>query len=194
MRNLVTLLACLFPLGLAAAALAQAPAAPSADADPLMNQAVSHLQPGGAPPSSDAKNPLANDAQAATRGMSDFVNLNCVGCHAANAGGGMGPSLSVSQRTYGDQPGQLFLSIYQGRPNGMPAWGQTLPQSTIWELVAYIQSLTHAPATTFGETISRSPMRPDIEQVPAEFQTTVDPWSYTERFSDGQAPKGEGAR
>lgn len=56
-----------------------------------------------------------------------------VGCHAANGGGGMGPALSEGRFIYGSNPANLFLSIYQGRPNGMPAWGEILPESTIWE-------------------------------------------------------------
>ena len=43
----------------------------------------------------DIKNP-ENDAQAVERGMKYFTAFNCVGCHAANGGGGMGPALSNS--------------------------------------------------------------------------------------------------
>ena len=123
--------------------------------------------------------------------MRDFVYLDCVGCHAPNGGGGMGPSLSDNQWIYGDKPAQIFLSIYQGRPNGMPAWGQSLPESTIWELVAYVKGTAEPPGKTFGKAVSRSPKEPAIQQVPAEFMSVVDPWSYTEDFSDGQKPRGE---
>ena len=30
-----------------------------------------------------------------------------------------------------------------------------------------------------------------IEQVPAEFKATPDPWKFTEPFTDGQKPGGE---
>ena len=73
-------------------------------------------------------NPLAQDPQAATRGMQDFIQFNCVGCHAPNAGGGMGPALSEGRFIYGSSPANLFLSIYQGRPNGMPTWGDAPAQ------------------------------------------------------------------
>ena len=123
--------------------------------------------------------------------MKDFINFNCVGCHAPNAGGGMGVSLSDNQWIYGDSPADIFLSIYQGRPNGMPAWGEALPESTIWELVAYIQSLTEPAGKTFGNTISRMPQSPDKEQVPAENVQTVNPWNFTEDFPSGQKPPGQ---
>ena len=101
----------------------------------------------------------------------------------------MGPALSMGLFTYGSSPANLFLSIYQGRPNGMPAWGAMLPEQTIWELVSYIQGIADHPAR--GTTLSRTPPSPKIEQIPAEFLQTPDPWRFTESFSDGQKPKGE---
>ena len=169
----------------------QAAGASPADVSAPLTAPVSHLQPGAAPFPPAMKNPLADDPQAATRGMRDFLNFNCVGCHAPNAGGGMGPSLSDNQWIYGDTPAQIFLSIYQGRPNGMPAWGQALPESVIWELVAYVQSITEPRGKTFGRTISRAPEEPDKEQIPAENVQTVNPWNFTESFPNGQKPGGQ---
>lgn len=160
-------------------------------ADPELQAPVSHLIPGQAPLGPEIKNPLASDKEATNRGMSDFINFNCVGCHAPNGGGGMGPPLSDSRWRYGGKPAEIFSSIYQGRPNGMPAWGQALPVDVIWELVAYIQSISQPPGKTFGTTISRTPQDPDKQQVPAEFLQTIDPWGSTETFSNGQAPSGE---
>ena len=115
----------------------------SASANPILHVPVSNLHPGNVSFAPNIPNPLAHDPQATTRGMQDFNQFNCVGCHAANGGGGMGPALSEGQFIYGSAPANLFLSIYQGRPNGMPAWGGVLPESTIWELVAYVESIAH---------------------------------------------------
>lgn len=181
----------------ASPAFAQGDAAPegtaalSAAADPLLHVPVSNLHPGGVAPPGGLENPLAKDPQAVTRGMRDFILFNCVGCHAPNGGGGMGPALSEGRYTYGGSPADLFLSIYQGRPNGMPTWGATLPESTIWELVAYVHSIGQKPGKTLGRTISRTPQSPDLQQVPAEYLTTANPWSFTEAFSNGQKPNGE---
>ncbi len=163
----------------------------SASANPILRVPVSGLHPGDVSFAPQIANPLANDPQAATRGMQDFIQFNCVGCHAANAGGGMGPALSEGRFIYGSSPANLFLSIYQGRPNGMPAWGELLPESTIWELVAYVESIAHPPSATFGRTISRTPPSPAVEQTPAEFLQTPKPWSFTSRFSNGRQPVGE---
>jgi cytochrome c oxidase cbb3-type subunit III len=163
----------------------------SASANPILHVPVSGLHPGDVSFAPKINNPLARDPQAATRGMQDFNQFNCVGCHAGNGGGGMGPALSEGQFIYGSSPANLFLSIYQGRPNGMPAWGELLPESTIWELVAYVQSIAHPPSAAFGRTISRTPASPAVEQTPAEFLQTPNPWSFTAAFSNGRKPVGE---
>jgi cytochrome c oxidase cbb3-type subunit III len=162
-----------------------------ASANPILHVPVSNLHPGNVVFTPKINNPLVQEPQAATRGMQDFIQFNCVGCHAPNAGGGMGPALSEGRFIYGSNPANLFLSIYQGRPNGMPAWGEILPESTIWELVAYVQSIAHPPSSTFGETISRTPPSPAVEQTPSEFLQTPRPWSFTSAFSNGKQPVGE---
>ena len=96
----------------------------SASANPILRVPVSGLHPGNVSFTPKIVNPLAQDPQTATRGMQDFIQFNCVGCHAPNAGGGMGPALSEGRFIYGSSSANLFLSIYQGRPNGMPTWAR----------------------------------------------------------------------
>jgi cytochrome c oxidase cbb3-type subunit III len=129
----------------------------------------------------------AMDEKAAQRGMDNFASFNCVGCHMGNGGGGMGPALSNHAFIYGAAPENIFLSIYQGRPNGMPAWGTVLPEDTIWDLVAYIKNLSNAPVGEWGSTTSSS--SPAIEQVPGEIKASPNPWQYTQKFSKGQKPQ-----
>ncbi|UZX11214.1 c-type cytochrome [Methylocystis sp. MJC1] len=132
------------------------------------------------------KNPVANNSEAIQRGMNYFATFNCVGCHAPNGGGGMGPALSNSFFIYGGADANIYMSIYQGRPNGMPSWGAMLPENIIWDLVAYVQSISKEPAKSWGKTASHDAWR--IEQTPAEFSQTSTPWSQTENFSAGQKP------
>jgi cytochrome c oxidase cbb3-type subunit 3 len=54
----------------------------------------------------------------------------------------MGPPLMDDRWLYGERPEQIFASIASGRPNGMPAWGTRLPEVHVWQLVAYVQSLS----------------------------------------------------
>jgi cytochrome c oxidase cbb3-type subunit 3 len=133
------------------------------------------------------QNPLAHDPDAVARGAKDFDAFNCSGCHMARGGGGMGPALSDNVWIYRDSPANIYLSIAQGRSAGMPAFGGMLPDRTIWELVAYIQSISEKPGATFGTTTSLDPQSPDREQVPAGKLETATPWDYTEPMP----PNGE---
>lgn len=155
-------------------------------ADDLMKVPVTTLAPGGVDIRPKLQLPTADD-EAAERGMQNFASFNCVGCHMGNGGGGMGPALSNHAFIYGGAPENIFLSIYQGRPNGMPAWGTMLPEDAIWDMVAYIRNLSNAPVSQWGSTTSSS--SPDIEQVPLETKAVSNPWQYTQKFSKGQNPQ-----
>ena len=164
----------------------QTPSLPSPEE--LLQVPVGPTFPGGVPFPPPIKNPEAGDPAAIERGMQAFVSMNCAGCHAPNGGGGMGPALSERQFTYGREPANIYLSIQQGRPNGMPAWGQMLPADATWDLVAYIRSISNARETGWGQTISRSPLSHGIQQVPAELVTTATPWTHTQPFGEGRKP------
>src|ERR1044071_1004978 len=152
----------------------------------LLGTPVTGVFPGNVPVDPQLKSPVGDDAQAIQRGMQYFTMFNCVGCHAPNGAGGMGPSLSGRPLTYGAEPAQIYLTIYQGRPRGMPAWGATLPDNIIWDIVAYVRNIGRQPKETWGQTISAQ--HPKIEQVPAEYFQSANPWSQTEAFSRGQKP------
>jgi cytochrome c oxidase cbb3-type subunit 3 len=161
-----------------------------AGAQALLKTPVTHIFPGNVSTDPKLKNPVGNDPAAAQRGMAYFNAFNCVGCHAANGAGGMGRALTDKKNfLYGSSPANIYLTITQGRPNGMPAWGPLLPDPVIWDLVAYIEQISQAPDKEWGTTIA--PGSPAEEQAPAEFTTTANPWAYTEPFSNGQNPSHE---
>jgi cytochrome c oxidase cbb3-type subunit 3 len=85
-------------------------------------------------------NGYEENAYALSEGKRLFSAFNCVGCHA-NGGGGMGPALIDDKWTYGSRPEQVFATIIEGRPNGMPSWGGRIPEYQVWWLVAYVRSL-----------------------------------------------------
>jgi cytochrome c oxidase cbb3-type subunit 3 len=163
-----------------------APISGSIPAGVLLRVPVSGVVPGDTPVAPDVQNPLAKDSEAARRGMRDFENFNCSGCHAENGAGGMGPSLSDDQWLYRSSPANIYLSIVQGRSKGMPAFGSLLPDNVVWELVSYIQSITEKPSGKFGKTVSAQPQSPAEEQVSANRVQTSDPWGYREPFQNGQ--------
>ncbi|HTQ15084.1 MAG TPA: c-type cytochrome [Rhizomicrobium sp.] len=160
-------------------------------ASTLLRVPVTGIYPGGNANGlyPDLGNPLANDPDAVARGMKDFNDFNCSGCHMANGGGGMGPALSDDKWIYRSSPANIYLDIVQGRAAGMPAFGAMLPDRTVWELVAYVQSISRKPAPTFGTTTSADPRSPDTEQVSAVRVQSATPWQYTEAMPpDGEKP------
>jgi len=153
----------------------------------LLGTPVTTQRIGGTEKAQQAKPPAnLNDPQTIQQGMQYFIQFNCVGCHAANGAGGMGPALSNSKFIYGGEPANIFLTIQQGRPKGMPAWGEMLPKEVIWSLVAYVRSISNEPIKSWGKTTS--PAGFEIEQVPAETMQTATPWQHTQPFSYGQPP------
>jgi cytochrome c oxidase cbb3-type subunit 3 len=98
---------------------------------------ASELQPGPAVGAPKIEAPYDHNAWAVSEGKSLFNSMNCSGCHS-QGGGGIGPPLMDDEWTYGSEPQQIFSSIADGRPNGMPAWKY---QQT-WELVSYVRSLS----------------------------------------------------
>lgn len=88
-----------------------------------------------------AANPFANSADAAKAGAALFGSMNCDGCHGTGGLGFVGPNLVDGRWRFGGTDSAVFLSIREGRAQGMPAYGQLgLSDSTIWQLVSYIKS------------------------------------------------------
>lgn len=114
-------------------------------ADTVKTVTLSDLHPGIATQPSTTQpaavvNPYENNAYAMAEGQRLYKNFNCVGCHA-NGGGGMGPALIDDQWIYGSQPDQIFSTIVQGRPNGMPSFMGRINDAQVWQLVAYVRSM-----------------------------------------------------
>jgi cytochrome c oxidase cbb3-type subunit 3 len=102
-----------------------------------------HIQPGISLRGGFAQltSPFQGDQGKVKEGASLFVSYNCMDCHGADGSGAMGPSLADGRWHFGGAAGEVFQSIYEGRPEGMPAWGGRIPDDQIWRLVAYVQSL-----------------------------------------------------
>jgi cytochrome c oxidase cbb3-type subunit 3 len=67
--------------------------------------------------------------------------FNCAGCHSPGGGGGMGPPLIDMEWRYGAAPHEVFASIVEGRPNGMPSFRDRIPTAGVWKLVGYVRTL-----------------------------------------------------
>ena len=110
-------------------------------------ETLTSLVAGPASSASGNTSPFQQNAWGMAEGKRLFTFYNCTGCHA-NGGGGMGPPLMDDKWIYGSQPINIFASIVEGRPNGMPAWRNKITDAQVWQLVAYVQSLSgQAPQT-----------------------------------------------
>jgi len=85
-------------------------------------------------------NPYSGNTAAIKEGHDLFVGMNCAACHGYDLKGGMGPDLTDTYWRYGGSPADIYKSIFEGRPQGMPAWGRTMPPALIWKVAAYIES------------------------------------------------------
>jgi mono/diheme cytochrome c family protein len=120
-----------------------------------------HIRPGEVPAvGAELRNPYEGNAAVAATGAKLFVAYNCVDCHGADGSGAMGPSLADGRWHFGGSPGEVFESIYQGRPEGMPAWGSVLSPDQVWTLVTYVRSLEAGKNVTTenfaGATVERT--------------------------------------
>ena len=121
-----------------------------------------HIQPGMMKPFAglQLRNPHDGDAKAVAIGAKLFVSYNCVDCHGADGSGAMGPSLADGRWHFGGTNAEVFESIYQGRPEGMPAWGSLISEDQVWMLVSYVRSLEAGKNVTTenfaGATVERT--------------------------------------
>jgi cytochrome c oxidase cbb3-type subunit 3 len=115
------------------------PAPPAAPTESNVRQ--SEIEPGQKRPVAAVSDQYEENAYAMSQGKSLFRKMNCSGCHG-QGGGGMGPALMDDKWSYGSEPANIYATIVQGRPNGMPAFGGHLTNEQVWQLVAYVRSMS----------------------------------------------------
>ena len=97
--------------------------------------------PGSPIARSSSTNPMEENAFAVAEGKRLFHWMNCNGCHA-EGGGGSGPALIDDVWIYGSEPANIVATILQGRPNGMPSFAGRLTDQQVWQLAAYVRSMS----------------------------------------------------
>ena len=102
---------------------------------------LSDIEPGQKAAEVKTVSGYEENAYEIAQGKRLYRAYNCNGCHA-QGGGDSGPALMDSQWIYGGEPAQVFATIKQGRPNGMPSFGGHIPEEQIWQLAAYVRSLS----------------------------------------------------
>jgi cytochrome c oxidase cbb3-type subunit 3 len=95
----------------------------------------------GTPNLVPVKNTYEENAYAVSQGQQLYEQYNCVGCHF-HGGGGIGPPLMDDKWVYGGEPQNVFQTIVEGRPNGMPSFRGKIPDTQVWQIVAYVRSMS----------------------------------------------------
>lgn len=108
--------------------------------------ALSPLAPGAQPPAetrSGKGDEYERNAYHVSQGKTFYQRFNCNGCHA-NGGGGMGPALMDDKWLHGSRIENIVATIREGRPNGMPSFRTRIPDDQIWQIAAYVRSMSRA--------------------------------------------------
>jgi putative heme-binding domain-containing protein len=96
--------------------------------------------------SSERRNPLARSKAAIQAGAKRFSE-GCALCHGGKAEGGRGPALANNRDLFRIDDGELFDIIEHGiAGTNMPP--SNLPEQTVWEIAAYIRSLSSPASET----------------------------------------------
>ena len=123
------------------------------------------LQPGVPSPELTVKSPSEGNAYDISQGKQLFAQWNCSGCHS-HGGGGMGPPLMDNEWIYGSSPENIVATIVEGRPNGMPSFRNRITANQLWQLAAYVRSMSGLEAK------APSPGRNDEMQYKVDEQRT----------------------
>ncbi|MBZ9992693.1 c-type cytochrome [Mesorhizobium sp. BH1-1-4] len=129
---------------------------------------VTTLEPGGERPFHTDNKAASFEANAfhMSEGKRLFSWFNCSGCHA-NGGGGMGPALMDEKWIYGSSMESIHATIRDGRPNGMPSFRNKIPDDQIWELAAYVRSLSgNAPSSAAPQRNDDMMVHPSENRMP----------------------------
>lgn len=116
------------------------------DQSPYVEKAPEHvvqsdLHPALVPPPRSLSNKYEESAYATSEGQKLYEQYHCSGCHF-HGGGGIGPPLMDDQWVYGSDPQNIRSVIIEGRPNGMPSFRGKIPDHQVWQIVAYVRSLS----------------------------------------------------
>lgn len=85
---------------------------------------------------------VTHNAYSISEGQRLYEWFNCAGCHGGGGGGNIGPALSDAEWRYGGSVEDIYRSIRDGRPNGMPGFHGLIEGGQLWQLSAFVLSLS----------------------------------------------------
>ena len=128
-------------------------------------------QPGPGLPATAGGQFNDRNALEVSNGKRLFRWYNCNGCHAGG-GGSYGPALMDDQWLYGSEPDNLYATIMEGRPNGMPSWRGKITDQQAWQISAYVRALagnvSKAAAPSRRDAMAATPPLTQIPKQPPQ--------------------------
>lgn len=122
--------------------------------------------------SRDIAVPNLDDPKLALKGAGQYAEM-CMGCHLA-------PGMKESPTRQGlypkppklaereINPRRVFWVIKHGiKMTGMPAWGASHDDDTIWSLVAFLNQLPRLSPQQYKEMVDKAPRDKEMESMPA---------------------------
>jgi len=138
---------------------------------------MSDIHPGSAGLPQPVQNASEEHAFDTNEGKRLYTQYNCSGCHF-NGGGGIGPPLMDEKWIYGANSENIYATIVEGRPNGMPSFRQKIPDNQVQQIVAYVRAMSGQlrkdVATSRNDTMNARRSEQRTKREPTQ-QTTSPP-------------------
>jgi cytochrome c oxidase cbb3-type subunit 3 len=118
------------------------------------------LEPGGERPSLGGQGRTTFEAERLCASQGKRCSAGSTAAAAmANGGGGMGPALMDDKWIYGIRSANIYATIVQGGRTACRAFGGHLPDEQIWQLAAYVRSMSGKVRPTRAVAQRRHPDR-----------------------------------
>lgn len=125
--------------------------------------------------SRDVQVPPLDDPERITKGAGQYAEM-CVICHLAPGvtdsptREGLYPVPPELSRTKFDPPHAFWVVKHGLKMSGMPAWGKSHDDDTIWSIVAFLQRLPSLTPEQYGTMVKSAPADEDMHMpgMPAE--------------------------
>ena len=118
--------------------------------------------------SADVKVPNLDDEQLVLKGAGQYAAM-CTGCHLApgmehsELRDGLYPLPPILYRERVDPKAAFWIIKHGIKMSGMPAWGRTHDDPTIWSMVAFLRKLPDLSPAQYRAIVAKAPPDDDMD-------------------------------
>lgn len=116
----------------------------------------------------DVKVPNLDDEQLVLKGAGQYAAM-CTGCHLApgmahsELRDGLYPLPPILHRERVDPKAAFWIIKHGIKMSGMPAWGKTHDDPTIWSMVAFLRKLPNLTPEQYKAIVAKAPPDEDMD-------------------------------